>query len=74
MPMTIDNLHSRIDKLEILISEQQYTIETLNTLVTSHNREISQLFTQIEILKLQLREIKTQQPTTSPGEEQPPHY
>ncbi len=74
MPMTIDTLHSRIDKLEILISEQQYTIETLNTLVTSHNREISQLLTQIEMLTLQLREIKNQQPTTSPGEEQPPHY
>lgn len=65
---------SRIDQLEILFSEQEYTIETLNTVVSRQTQDIAQLSMQIELLKYQIRELKTQLPEAAVADEKPPHY
>lgn len=72
--MTIDKLITRIDKLEILFSEHEYTVESLNTVVTRQVQEIEQLNDTIELLKHQIREFKKQIPETSILDEKPPHY
>lgn len=72
--MTTDIFNTRLQKLEILFSEQEYTIETLNTIVTNQHKDIQQLTAQIELIKHQLNEQKKQHPDTSIIDEKPPHY
>lgn len=72
--MTIDNLTTRIDKLEILFSEQEYTVESLNTVVTRQAQEIDQLSDTIDLLKQQIQEFKKQFPEPTVVDEKPPHY
>lgn len=64
----------RIDQLEVLFSEQQYTIETLNTVVCKQTQDIERLSMQIELLKHQIRELKSQLPEATIVDEKPPHY
>jgi SlyX protein len=73
--MTTTDHNARISKLEIMFSEQEYTIETLNTVITRQDRDIGSLQQQLELLKLQLREMKKMLPEGEPpGDEKPPHY
>lgn len=72
--MTEDNPAERISRLEMLFSEQEYTIETLNTIVTRQNDDIQRLITQVEHFKTQLRELKQQLPGDTQVNEKPPHY
>ncbi len=72
--MTIDNHKNRIDKLEILFSEQEYTVDSLNTVVTRQAQEISLLTDTIELLKHQIIEFKKQIPESTIVDEKPPHY
>lgn len=73
--MTTTDHNARISKLEIMFSEQEYTIETLNTVITRQDRDIGLLQQQLELLKLQLREMKKMVPDDeAPGNEKPPHY
>lgn len=72
--MTIDNLITRIDKLEILFSEQEYTVESLNTVVTRQAQEIGLLTDTVELLKHQVKEFKKQIPESAIVDEKPPHY
>ena len=72
--MQTPDLQERINRLEILFSEQEYTIETLNTIVTRQGDEIRSLNGQIEAFKVQLSELKQQLPTTGAMDEKPPHY
>lgn len=73
--MTTTDHNARISKLEIMFSEQEYTIETLNTVITRQDRDIGLLQQQLELLKLQLREMKKMVPDgEAPGNEKPPHY
>mgnify|MGYP002631929383 CR=1 FL=1 len=72
--MTIDKLITRIDKLEILFSEHEYTVESLNTVVIRQVKEIDRLNDTIELLKHQIREFKKQIPESSIVDEKPPHY
>ena len=65
---------TRLCQLEILFSEQEYTIETLNSVVTRQARDIEVLSTQVELLKLQIKDIKTSMPENDTLDEKPPHY
>ncbi|MCK4708707.1 MAG: SlyX family protein [Gammaproteobacteria bacterium] len=72
--MTIENLQTRIDKLEILFSEQEYTVESLNTVVTRQAQEIDKLSDTVDLLKHQIQEFKKQIPESAIVDEKPPHY
>jgi len=72
--MTTDNHDKRITQLEVLFSEQEYTIETLNSIVTRQTLNIESLNAQLDLLKYQVKELKLQMPETSIVDEKPPHY
>jgi len=72
--MTTDNHDTRITQLEVLFSEQEYTIETLNSIVTRQTLNIESLNAQLDLLKYQVKELKLQMPETSIVDEKPPHY
>jgi uncharacterized coiled-coil protein SlyX len=73
--MTTDDHTTRISNLEIMISEQEYTIDTLNKVITRQHRDIDALQQQVELLKIQFREIKKMVPESeAPSDEKPPHY
>jgi len=73
--MTQNNLTNRIDKLEILFSEQDFTVEALNDVITRQSGKIDQLEQQLELMKHQLKELKKQIPETATiVNEKPPHY
>jgi len=72
--MNSNDIDSRLSKLEILVSEQDYTVETLNAVVTRQALDIDQLSTQLELLKHQIKELKNQMPETSIIDDKPPHY
>ncbi len=70
-----DSLQNRLDSLEILYSEQEYTIQSLNQTVTQQDREISRLNLRVERLGEQLRVLKDETGSEiSPETEKPPHY
>ncbi len=70
-----DSLQNRLDSLEILYSEQEYTIQSLNQTVTQQDREISRLNLRVERLGEQLRVLKDETGSeVSPETEIPPHY
>jgi uncharacterized coiled-coil protein SlyX len=72
--MTSEDHLTRITNLEILYSEQEYTIETLNSIVTQQSQHIELLKSQIELFKHQLHELKKNQPENTIVDEKPPHY
>ena len=73
--MTTNDHDTRISKLEIMFSEQEYTIDALNTVITRQDREITALLQQLELLKNQVREIKKMVPEgEATVDEKPPHY
>ena len=72
--MTATDHNARINRLEIMLSEQEYTIETLNSVITRQSQDIQQLNQQIDLLKLQLTELKRQLPPTTVIDDKPPHY
>lgn len=74
LTMTQHNLQHRIDKLEILFSEQEYTVESLNTVVTRQALEISQLNDTVAQMKQRIQELKKQLPESEIVDEKPPHY
>ena len=66
--------NARINRLEIMLSEQEYTIESLNSVITRQTRDILELNQQLDLLRLQLKEFKKQLPQTTVIDEKPPHY
>jgi uncharacterized coiled-coil protein SlyX len=73
------SLQSRLDKLELLYSEQDHTMQTLNDMVAQQGQEISRLHLRLEQIKAQLHSLKTEAASEvdspSHGEfEIPPHY
>lgn len=72
--MTKENLADRLSKLEILFCEQEYTIETLNSIVTQQNLDIKNLSDQLKLFKQQLQDFKKQMPEDTIVDERPPHY
>ena len=70
-----DSLQSRLERLEILYSEQDYTIQSLNDMIAQQQQEISQLNLNIEQLKTRLQALASEHSgNIDPGFEQPPHY
>ena len=71
-----ESLIARIEHLEALYSEQDYTLQALNDTVARQDREITSLTLAIERLKQQLKLLKSDDVSgnISPEHEKPPHY
>ena len=70
-----DRLQSRLERLEVLYSEQDHTIQSLNDVIAQQDREISRLNLDIEQLKLRLQTLTSDlSDDIDPAFEQPPHY
>lgn len=72
--MTTESQAARLSKLETLFCEQEYTIETLNTIVTQQNNDIKHLTSQFEMIKHQIMELKKLVPEETIVDQKPPHY
>ena len=72
-PMSdVDALNERIDALEMRLTYQDVTIETLNQTITAQWVEIDRLTRQVAELKERLHEAESNAP--GPVNEPPPHY
>jgi len=70
-----DSLQSRLDQLEVLYSEQDYTVQTLNELVAQQDREIARLTVSLEQLQQQLQTLRNElSGDIDSGDQTPPHY
>lgn len=73
-----ENTLNRLEKMEILFSEQEYTLQTLNEIVTRHADKIDQLENLIEYYKEQIKTLQEAQSTLASeqttDDERPPHY
>jgi SlyX protein len=67
----VDAVNERIDALEMRLTYQDVTIETLNQTITAQWVEIDRLTRQIAELKERLREAESKAP--GPANERPPH-
>ena len=72
--MTNTRITEQITKLEMLYSEQEYTIQSLNAIVARQSREISDLKAELQSLKLQYQELKSELPDQLNDIDKPPHY
>ena len=70
-----EKLKDQLDRLEILYTEQDHTIQTLNNMVARQEQEISRLGSHVEQLEVELRSLKSNLPgDVGTGFEKPPHY
>ena len=65
-------LSDRIDALEIRLSFQDETIETLNNTITAQWQQIDALTRQVAALNERLQEAENKRPGAT--DEPPPHY
>jgi uncharacterized coiled-coil protein SlyX len=65
-------LSDRIDALEMRLTFQDETIETLNQTITAQWRQIDALTRQVAALKDRLQEAESN--AAGPANEPPPHY
>ncbi len=73
--MTQRDFTDRLDKLEILFSEQEFTVDALNQVITRQSLQIDTLEDKIELLKQQIKELRKQMPDPQAiVDEKPPHY
>jgi SlyX protein len=68
----VDALNERIDALEMRLTYQDVTIETLNQTITAQWVEIDRLTRKVAELKERLQEAESNAP--GPVNEPPPHY
>jgi SlyX protein len=68
----VDALSERIDALEMRLTYQDVTIETLNQTITTQWVEIDRLTRQVSELKELLQDAESNAP--GPVNEPPPHY
>jgi len=68
----VGDLSERIDALEMRLTYQDVTIETLNQTITAQWVEIDRLTRQVAELKERLQEAESSAP--GPVNEPPPHY
>jgi SlyX protein len=68
----VDAMNERIDALEMRLTYQDVTIETLNQTITAQWVEIDRLTRQVAELKERLQEAESNAP--GPVNEPPPHY
>ena len=70
-----DSLQARLERLEALYSEQEYTVQALNDVVANQDREIANLTLAIGSLEEQLKALRAATSSDiSPEIEKPPHY
>lgn len=70
-----DSLQSRLDQLEVLYSEQDYTIQALNDQVAQQDQEIARLTLSLEQLHQQLQNLRSElSGDVDSGDQPPPHY
>jgi uncharacterized coiled-coil protein SlyX len=70
-----DSWQPRLDRLEVLYSEQDYIIQALNDTISQQDRELTRLNLSIEQLRLQIQSLRSEvSPDINSGFEQPPHY
>ena len=65
---------ARLIELEIRITHQEATLQTLNDVVAVQQRSIDQLYKDIETLKRQFNDIASSNLATPEEETPPPHY
>ena len=68
----IAKLGERIDALEMRLTYQDETIETLNQTITAQWKQIDALTRQLAALNDRVQEAEAQAP--GPANERPPHY
>jgi len=68
----VGDLSERIDALEMRLTYQDVTIETLNQTINAQWVEIDRLTRQVAELKERLQEAESNAP--GPANEPPPHY
>ena len=72
-PMSdVNSLSERIDALEMRLTYQDETIETLNQTITAQWQQIDVLTRQVAELKQRLQDAESNLP--GPVNERPPHY
>ena len=65
----------RLEKLEVLYSEQEYTVQALNQVVSQQEREISRLTERLANFDEQLRSLRAGLgEDVDTGDQKPPHY
>jgi SlyX protein len=70
-----DSLQPRLDRLEVLYSEQDYIIQALNDTISQQDRELTRLNLNLEQLRMQMQSLRSElSPDINSGSEQPPHY
>ena len=70
-----DSLQPRLDRLEVLYSEQDYIIQALNDTISQQDRELTRLNVNLEQLRMQMQSLRSEfSPEINSGSEQPPHY
>ena len=69
-------IEKKLTALESLYSEQEYTVITLNKIVSRQDQEIARLSVELTWVKSQLLNLKEHLPNDQPGltDEKPPHY
>ena len=73
--LAMDKLLSRLERLEVLYSEQDYTIQTLNNTISQQDRDLAALTLRLEQIQLQLQSLRSGAAgEVDPGFEKPPHY
>ena len=68
------DINAQITRLETLYTEQEYTIQALNQITIRHDREISELRSELRLLDRQYRALRENLPQQTAGDEKPPHY
>ena len=68
----MSDLNERIDALEMRLTYQDESIETLNQTITAQWAQIDRLTRQVAELKDRLQEAENNAP--GPANERPPHY
>ena len=64
----------QLTRLEMLFSEQEHTLQSLNDIVVQQTRQISILSSDLELIKQQYRDLKSDLPGGFDDIEKPPHY
>ncbi|MCZ6487332.1 MAG: SlyX family protein [Gammaproteobacteria bacterium] len=72
--MMNSRITEQITRLEMMYSEQEYTIQSLNEIVARQTGEISDLKSELQALKLHYQELKSELPDQLNDIEKPPHY